>query len=91
MTTSATARDIFCNQFAADIWNAIGASGKGARRPSFRTEAKRGAANGCRGKKHSAPVKPKRRPGRKALAAYRTQYTHVMTHLITNRRDRKGT
>lgn len=91
MTKNASPRDVFCNQFAADIWNAIGKTGKGARHPPVRAEAKRGSANGLRGKKHSAPVKLKRRSGLKALAAYRTQYTHVLTHLITQRRDRKGT
>ena len=85
------ARDQFCAGFAATIWNAVGASGKGARRPSFRVGANRGATIGCRGKKRSAPVRLTRSPGLKAAASYATQYTHLLTPLITARRDRKGT
>lgn len=85
------ARDQFAGAWAAMVWNAVGVSGKGARRPSMSEGAHRGAQIGCRGKKHSAPAKLKRRAGLKGLASYATQYTHLLTPLITERLDRKGT
>lgn len=91
MQKKLSARDQFCGQWAAMIWEAVGNTGKGARRPSFRTGANRGAANGCNGKRHNSPAKVTRRPGLKAAASYATQYSHVLTPLITARRDRKGT